>query len=330
VWSNGLEREAVWLSGTVCSFEQVEEVLKRVGQVEMSRSSVWRRTQTVGHQLQAIAQGERERANALPAVGEQPQRKDSGVARMGVAMDGFLVNVRQEGWKETKAATVYEVAVLPTLDEKTGERVDVAHAVNLSYVAHLGGPERLGEMAWGEAHRRGWEQAPDTQVIGDGAVWIWNQASIHFGDSQQLVDWYHAKDHLTTAACLLKGDGTPACRRWLNQQETLLYQGQAGQIASQLHAAAEIPSPHAAALATEATYFQRNQRRMNYLEMREEEWPIGSGMIESAAKQYKARFCGPGMRWSRAGAENLLPIRSAILSRRFDQLYAAAKNLPQA
>jgi hypothetical protein len=68
---------------------------------------------------------------------------------------------------------------------------------------------------------------------------------------------------------------------------------------------------------------------MNYIEMREEEWPIGSGMVESGAKQFKARFSGPGMRWSRTGAENLLPLRSAVLSGRFDQMWLAAKNLPQ-
>jgi hypothetical protein len=319
----------VWLSGSVCSFEQVEEVLKRVGQVEMSRSSVWRSTQQVGRQFQAVAAAERERANALPTVGERPQPAAQAAARMGVAMDGFILNLRQEGWKESKIASVYEVAVLPRQDEATGERVEVGHAVNLSYVAHLGGPERLGEMAWGEAARRGWERAPDTQVLGDGAVWIWNQAAIHFGDSRQLVDWYHAKDHLSEAARLLKGDDTPAGRRWLNQHETLLYQGHADAIAIELFAAAQSAAPHAAALATEATYFQRNQLRMSYLEMREDEWLIGSGMIESAAKQYKARFCASGMRWSRSGAENLLPIRSAVLSHRFDQLYAAAQNLPQ-
>jgi hypothetical protein len=52
-------------------------------------------------------------------------------------------------------------------------------------------------------------------------------------------------------------------------------------------------------LEREAGYFHDNQRRMNYLEMREAEWPIASGMVESSAKQFKARFCGPGMRWSR-------------------------------
>jgi len=67
---------------------------------------------------------------------------------------------------------------------------------------------------------------------------------------------------------------------------------------------------------------------MNYLEMRMEGYPIGSGMVESAAKQYKQRFCGPGMRWSRTGAERLIPVRSAILSQRFDKTWRLAYNSP--
>ena len=62
----------------------------------------------------------------------------------------------------------------------------------------------LGEQLWTEARRRGWEQAQDTEGIGDGAVWIWNQVNLHFGASRQLVDWYHAKRHLMEAAKLLR------------------------------------------------------------------------------------------------------------------------------
>jgi hypothetical protein len=67
---------------------------------------------------------------------------------------------------------------------------------------------------------------------------------------------------------------------------------------------------------------------MNYLELRSDDWIIGSGMVESGGKQFKARFCGSGMRWSRSGAENLLPIRTAILSRRFDQRWQKVYNSP--
>ncbi len=71
-------------------------------------------------------------------------------------------------------------------------------------------------------------------------------------------------------------------------------------------------------LLEHAGYFENNQHRMNYLELREEGWLIGSGMVESGAKQFKDRFTGAGMRWSRSGAERLLPIRAAIMSQTFD------------
>jgi hypothetical protein len=77
-------------------------------------------------------------------------------------------------------------------------------------------------------------------------------------------------------------------------------------------------------LRNEAGYFHNNRRRMNYLDMRSEGYPIGSGLVESAAKQYKARFCGPGMHWCRKGAERLLPVRTAIMSRRFDKMWNLA------
>ena len=101
-------------------------------------------------------------------------------------------------------------------------------------------------------------------------------------------------------------------------------------IADELEQAATDQPEHTEDLRREAGYFRENQHRMNYLEMREEEWPIGSGMVESGGKQYKARFCGPGMRWSRPGAEKLLPVRSAILSGRFDEVWAKVYNAPQA
>ena len=81
-------------------------------------------------------------------------------------------------------------------------------------------------------------------------------------------------------------------------------------------------------LQAEAGYFENNRRRMQYLELREEGFPIGSGMVESGCKQIRARFAGAGMRWSRSGAENLLPIRTALLSGRFDEMWHAVCNLP--
>jgi hypothetical protein len=327
--SEGLAREIAYLSGAVSSFRMVGEILQRIGQLGISESSVWRCAQEAGSRFQAVEAQERARATALAEQWDPPSRAAVSDQRMGVALDGAMMHIRDEGWKEVKLGVVFDVAMKPTQDKASGEMVDLAHAVNNRYAAHLGDAEGVGEKTWALARRCGWEQAQDTVVLGDGADWVWNQAALHFGCSHQVLDWYHAKGHLVAAACLLKPQGTPAFTRWLNRCETRLYQGHALQIGQELEKAARQHTLNADKLLTAAGYFRTHHKRMNYIEMREENWPIGSGVVESGAKQFKARFSGPGMRWSRTGAENLLPIRAAVLSARFDHMWATAKNSPQ-
>jgi hypothetical protein len=326
-WSEGVAKQAVWLSGIV-DYRQAQEILEKVGQISISTSSVWRQTQDWGERFQALEQQERLRASVLPVRWIPTFGKVEETGRMGVAMDGGMMHIRGEGWKEFKLGSVCDVRVWPTRDEETGEMIELAHAVNNSYIAHLGGPDVFGEMIWAEAARRDWEYAADTEVIGDGAPWIWNLALDHFYDSRQMVDWYHATEHLAAAARLIEGEGTPAAKRWFKAQAKSLFQGHILQVVSALEAEAQQNPAIAEGLLKEAGYFYNNQRRMNYQEMREEGWLIGSGAVESAAKQYKARFAGAGMRWSRSGAERLLPIRSAIMSGRFDECWQQTYNSP--
>jgi hypothetical protein len=327
LWSDDLARQAVWLSGLV-PYAQAEAILQEIGRVNISRCSVWRRSQVWGAKFKALEEAERAQANAVPEKWQPPSRVVEPDRRMGVALDGMMVHIRHEGWRELKVGAVFDIAVRSGQDEHSREPVLMAHAIHNSYVAHLGGPEVFGEMMFAEARRRDWEQAQDTQVVADGAVWIWHQADLHFGHSRQLVDWYHAAEHLANAAKSFKGEGTPAFHLWFNNRETALYEGHAERIACELEqAAADLPKA-ADDLRREAGYFREHQHRMNYLEMREEEWVIGSGMAEGAAKQYQARLCGPGMRWSRTGAEHLLPIRTAILSGRFADVWRQVYNSP--
>lgn len=327
-WSEGVLKLMTWLSGIV-DYRKAEEILERVGQIPVSDSSIRRHVQEWGGEFKAIAEEERIRASVLQGRWGGPCSGTETKGRMGVAMDGSMLYILEEGWKELKIGCVFDVEVRPTLDRETGERVELARAVNNSYAAHLGGPGTLGEMVWAEAARRDWEQAEETEVIGDGATWIWNLAGDHFYESHQIVDWFHGTEHLAEAARLLKGEETPAATRWFNARETTLFEGHAARIAQELMEAARTRPTVAEALKKEAGYFVNNQRRMNYQEMREEGWAIGSGMVESAAKQFKARFNGPGMRWSRDGAEKLIPVRAAIMGRRFEDLWRTAYNSPQ-
>jgi hypothetical protein len=325
-WSEGLAKEAVWLSGVVDSFEEAETVLRRIGHVSMSDSTVWRRVERWGEQFRRLDQERQQQAQAMPQQGSVIAGQAKGTGRLGLAMDGAMVHILDEGWKELKVGCVYQIKPRAVFDPDSQEWLEMGHAVHNSYVAHLGGPELFGRLVWAEAQQRGWEAVYDTQVVGDGAPWIWNLSQEHFYDSYQTVDWYHAADHLYDAAQLYRPESDSAAQRWYKTAETSLFQGHADQIAHTLDQKAVGHSQRAKDLRIEARFFENHKRRMQYLEFREEGYLIGSGPVESGAKQFKARFTGPGMRWSRAGIERLIPVRAAIMSGHFDNLWPTIYN----
>jgi hypothetical protein len=138
--------------------------------------------------------------------------------------------------------------------------------------------------------------AEDTLAIGDGATWIWDLVSEHFYASHQVVDWFHATQHLSNAAQILYEEGTPAARRWYRCWETKLYQGRVRQLVKALQHQADRQPDKSQSILQQAGYFHNNAKRMNYLDVHLDGYPIGSGMVESAAKQYKSRFWGFGTR----------------------------------
>lgn len=327
-WSEEVCRLTVWLSG-LTEYASAAEILERVGGIHTSSGSAWKRTQKWGEAYRQAEEKERIGAGQVEMrEGIVPGEAQEG-QRMGVAMDGTMIHIREEGWKEVKVGCVFEVGQEKTVDEVTREEIEVGRAVGNSYTAYLGGPEVFGQKVWTEAKRRGWQKAADTQAIGDGAVWIWNLVGEHFYDSEQVVDWFHAKQHLCAAGQTLHGEGTPKLHGWVNEQETRLFQGHAHEISLLLHQEAQHNPGLQEQLLTEARYFENNKRRMDYMDLRIQGWVIGSGMVESGGKQFKHRMAGPGMQWSRTGAERMLPIRSAILSGRFDQIWKTVYNSPQ-
>jgi hypothetical protein len=328
-FSEGVLQEIVWVSGRVDSYAAAEEVLQRIGHLCVSDSSVWRRVDTWGAAIQDQEDARREKANTLPKQAHFRRQVQGNTGRVGVSMDGTKVHIRQEGWKELKVGCTFELEVRPTWRQETAEWEDLAHAVHHRYVAHLGGPELLGQQLWAEAQARGWEQADDRQVIGDGAAWIWNLAQEHFYDGQQVVDWYHATEHVSEIAKRLYGEGTRAAQRWYRAAQQTLYQGHAARLAQHLRKQAVAHPPLAADLEREANYLEEHKRRMQYQEFREDGYLIGSGTVESGCKQFKARFCGPGMRWSRSGLVRLIPIRAAVMGHCFDEVWEAVYNSPQ-
>lgn len=103
-WSEGVVKWMVWLSG-VMDFEMAEQVLQQIGQVNVSDTSIWRCTQERGEKFRRLA--EEERAQAMSISGyEESLRRLMPKGRMGVAMDGGMINIRGEGWKELKVGSI--------------------------------------------------------------------------------------------------------------------------------------------------------------------------------------------------------------------------------
>ena len=326
--SEGLAKQVLWLLGLLPD-DQVERVMQRVAGLALSDSSIWRRGVTWGERLRAVTEAEAALAQALPRAGVVQRGESHSGPRMGVSMDGTMLHLRDEGFKELKIGAVFAVESRWETPKEGGDAKLVGRAVHTTYVGKLGSPEALGALVWAEAHRRGWLRALDTMAVGDGAVWIWNQVRLHFGYSLQVVDWYHAKQHLHAAAGLAYGEGSPEALRRAQRLETPLYQGQAWQVAEVIDGwAAKHEGETGKALRTEAGYFRNNKNRMQYLDMQEQGWPIGSGMVESAGKQFGMRMAGPGMRWSRKGAERMIPLRAAILSQSFDHAWSLTYTSP--
>lgn len=326
-WSEWVAEKAVKYSAKL-SYAEATEALQELGEIEIETSSVWRLTQKWGEKMKGMEARAAQIANeSLDPLTSTPQEKKSG--RLGASMDGTLIHLREEGWKELKVGCYFEVELAPTLEPQSLEWADLAHAHNLSYISHLGGPEDFGKKLWSEAKRRKWPEAIDTQVVGDGAVWIWNLVGDYLYDAHQLVDWYHASEHLATTAHLAFGEHSSEAAQWHKQQELVLFQGHANRVAQTITILAEQNPTNKNGLLQQAGYFKHNQHRMNYLEMRADGWVIGSGMVESGGKRFKDRFAKSGMRWSRDGAEHLLPVRSALMSNRFETLWESAYNSPQ-
>jgi len=305
--------------------DMVERVFGRIGGVTLSDTSIWRRAQRWGEMIKAVADTEVAAARALPTRETVIRGEDHSEPSKGVGIDGVLINIRNEGYKELKVGCIFDVQ-RPQAQVEGEEQF--AQAVNISYVGHLGGPKTFGNVIWGEACRRLWSRALDTIALGDGAPWIWGLVREHFGTSLQAIDYYHATEHLYHAAHLAFGEGTIKAKCYGKRLENLLYQGHALSVAERLETLAERYTGDVhKGLKTEAGYFRRYAERMPYMELREAGWPIGSGPVESGGKQFRGRFSGPGMRWSRIGAERMIPIRAAVMSRRYDEVWSATYRL---
>ena len=176
-----------------------------------------------------------------------------------------------------------------------------------------------------EAARRGFGAAERRVVLGDGAAWIWNIAAEHFPGAVEIVDVFHAAEHLFDIAKAVYGDDNDLARVWAEQRRDELLAG----AFDDLLRAVGTHAGHREEARKGRAYFAENRRRMDYPRFRALGLCIGSGVVEGACRNVVAsRLKRGGMRWTVAGADAILALRSYIVSDRFHDFWqrrAAAK-----
>jgi hypothetical protein len=195
-----------------------------------------------------------------------------------------------------------------------------------SYVHTLETVEQFTDLVHAESHRRGAEHIRQLVVLGDGAVWIWNLATKILPQATQIVDYYHAREHVHDLAKQLipvLGDYQPT---WLAARLADLDQGD---IESLVKATTQLPinDTDRDHIDTALEYFIKNAQRMRYAVFRDLGMFIGSGVVEAGCKSIVGqRLKLSGMRWNIPGATGILTLRCHRGSNRWDDIWPHPNN----
>ncbi len=337
--SPGLQRWEATL-GARLPFAESQRVLAELTGLEVGTETVRTHTEAVGAATAAMEQATI--AHVL-ATQDPPPARYAPIPpeqHLVIETDGVLIRYRGSGWHEVKVAEVAG-CVLGNGRARADPTAVAPQLRHPSYTAARepseGFDARLLALATcrGALDLVGWAQPPGTDprlalwgphlgrlrrvvLLADGAKWIWALAARCFGEERiEIVDLWHAVQHLWTVGKALCGEGTAAATAWVQAAATDLWEIGPLPVLRRLKAAqATIPTPEAAeVLRVERAYFTTNAARMRYPQFRAEGLPIGSGAIESAARHLvQQRLKRPGRGWSVTGAAAVLALRSALAS----------------
>jgi hypothetical protein len=191
-----------------------------------------------------------------------------------------------------------------------------------TYVASFLPAGDFGLLMRQEALRRGMAEAQRVIVLGDGALWIWEQARLNFVGALEILDFYHGLEHVNQLAELIYGEGHPKTKATQSRWKKLLLKDRVGRIIAE----AEHHLPKAAAVRKQVkvqlAYLATNTARMQYGTYRQAGYFIGSGVIEAGCKTVIGlRAKQSGMKWSESGAGNVLNLRCLVASRRLTKFF---------
>ena len=305
-------------------FDQGRQDLLDLAGIDVNTKEVERISEQLGGQVEALWKQEREAilsgkvSPLLPAV-----------PKLSITMDGTGLPVvpreteGRQGKDETGKAKTREAKLgcVFTQTKVDQKGYPIRDQGSTTYVGAIETAESFGPRIYAEAVRRGFRQARKTIVLGDGGVWIWGIATLHFPFAIQIVDLFHAREHLADLSKAVFGTDTATAKDWAKARSNQLDDGDVEAVIAEM----SLLSPQHAKGCEEVRkaigYFTTNAERMRYAEFRSQGLFVGSGVVEAGCKSIGLRLKQSGMRWTVEGANEIIALRCCQLSGRWEEFW---------
>ena len=315
-------RRMMSIVGSETSFDQGRQQLADLAGLEVTAKAVERQAEIIG---QDIANCEQVRIESAVQL-ELPQVRIGEISVMYVEMDGTgipVVKAETEGrpgkidgqpayTREVKLGCVF------TQTEIDDEGRPVRDEDSTTYTGAIETADQFGRRIYREAWDRGWDRAQTKVVLGDGAPWIWNIADEQFPGAIQIVDLYHARQHLWELAAKLYPGNERQRKAWASRLEKKLDDGKVETVVKSMRSVEASSETLAELIEKEALFFERNAERMRYARFRTLKLFVGSGVVEAGCKTIIGRRLKmSGMFWTVRGANSIIALRCNRISGKF-------------
>lgn len=312
------------LVGAMVSFEEGRELLGELAGVCITTKQVERAAEALGAEI-----ADDERRHVHPVSDSEvpptlylgmdgtgvPIRRQELVGRTGKQADGSAKT------REVKLCTVWSAEGRAADGTPMRDKGSVTYSAAIESVAQRDVDEQPSAFAARverEATRRGFERAGRQAVLGDGAPWIWNMADEYFPDAVQIVDRFHAKQHLSDVGKAIYGPTSELAGQWRRQRCDELDEGRLDAL---LQALRTHTATHDEARKC-VDYVERNRDRMRYPEFQAQGLCTSTGVVEAGCKAaIGTRLKRAGMHWTVRGANAIIALRCAKLSGRFEDFW---------
>jgi hypothetical protein len=316
-----------WLGTTQPSFQIAAETFSQLVGVWVSRTTLWRdHGEVAGELAEQLGKEEQELTEWARSAEEEKERVAAQSAVAGgasVSVDGALIRIREEGYREVKMVSVSEVEERPAAGKpgSKGEEEGLK-LVQHSYRAVLGDKGSFEPGLRGELVRRRVMDAAEITSVNDGAEWIWDLADRYLPERRvEVLDWSHAVQNVAKAAAAAWGEGTAEAKAWLAERKAELWEGQVSAVGVALLQLPRRRGERGKVIRNVREYVTQHAHRMDYARFRAESRPIGSGTVESGVKNMvQWRMKRGGQSWDPGGAKRMLAALGEIHSRRWKEV----------